>query len=187
MRRFPIALMFLFCLVGSGCSLFTHTSQNLTNEICRYSSDLKEMHRYRQMAEYALASHGGDGEHFQYSADYACGFKEGYVDYLFWGNPHYLPAAPPEWYWKHKPRTPEDAQAIQAWFDGFRAGQAAAVAEHGHRQGIVVPLKVRVPVAPPHTLERAHPALMPADVVPVLPEPKPTGELPEPQESPNQE
>jgi hypothetical protein len=178
MRLIPVSLMLVFCLADSGCSLFTHTSQNLTNEVCRYTSDLKEMHRYRQMAEDALASHCAEAHYALYSLDYSCGFKEGYVDYLFWGNPHYLPAAPPEWYWKHKPRTAEDAQAIQAWFDGFREGQAAAVAEHGQRQGIVVPLKFRVPVCPP---EHAHPALLPEVAPPVLPAPTPTGELPEPQ------
>jgi hypothetical protein len=141
------------------------------------------LHHYRQMAEDALASRCGEGDHSPYSPDYACGFKEGYVDYLFWGNPDYLPAAPPEWYWKHKPRTPDDAQAIVAWCEGFRAGRDAAVSEHGQRQGIVVPLKLRVPVGPPPGFGRGHPGLTPPDGAPVLP---PPAELPEPEETPRQ-
>lgn len=59
------------------------------------------------------------GEHFQ------AGFEAGYTD-ICNGGDGYVPATPPEGYWGFEYQTPDGSQCVNAWFEGYPSGVAAA-------------------------------------------------------------
>lgn len=106
------------------------------------SKDMKAMHcHHYQLATDAwkeiVDSQPGDS----YSPDYACGFKDGFADYLDAGGTGEPPALPPRRYWHCSYRTPDGHQAIDDWFAGFRYG-AACAKESGLRHFAVIPSSV---------------------------------------------
>ena len=56
---------------------------------------------------------------------YERGFRCGYV-HVAKGRKGCPPAVPPEQYWAHKYQSPSGRQYIGLWYDGYRAGAAAA-------------------------------------------------------------
>jgi hypothetical protein len=70
------------------------------------------------------------------SADEACGFEDGFVDYVIYGG-NGTPPLPPRRYWKSN--RPNGYQAIQDWYNGFRHGAAVAQAS-GYRECVTIPL-----------------------------------------------
>jgi hypothetical protein len=60
-----------------------------------------------------------------YSNDYADGFSDGYVEYLFGGGTGEPPPVPQRHYWNGRYQTLEGQQAIDHWFAGCRQGASA--------------------------------------------------------------
>ncbi len=61
----------------------------------------------------------------QYGDHFRDGFVEGYCS-VCKGNKGYVPAMPPEDYWKSQYQTAEGAKCVNAWFEGFPIGAEAA-------------------------------------------------------------
>ena len=64
-----------------------------------------------------------------YASHFESGFEAGYVD-ICNGGDGYVPATPPECYWGFDYQTPDGAQCVNAWFEGYPAGVAAAKRDH---------------------------------------------------------
>ena len=60
-----------------------------------------------------------------YSSHFQSGFECGYTD-ICQGGQGYVPATPPECYWGFDYQTPDGSQCVNAWFEGYPAGVAAA-------------------------------------------------------------
>lgn len=60
-----------------------------------------------------------------YASHFQTGFEAGYQD-ICEGGDGYVPATPPEKYWGFDFQTPDGAKCVNAWFEGYPAGVAAA-------------------------------------------------------------
>jgi hypothetical protein len=60
------------------------------------------------------------------SPDYALGFRDGFVDYVYAGGNGEPPPVPPRQYWNVMLRSPEGKQLADAWFAGYRHGAQIA-------------------------------------------------------------
>jgi hypothetical protein len=108
---------------------------------------------------------------YPHSDDYACGFKEGFADYLKEGGSGAPPAVPPFRYRLSWHQNPAGLVAIDEWYAGFHDG-AAVARTSGLRDERVVPLSAppinAVPQFPAGAQQSAD-----APLVPNLPQPTP--------------
>ncbi|MDB5348569.1 MAG: hypothetical protein JWP89_6946 [Schlesneria sp.] len=58
---------------------------------------------------------------------YSCGWYRGYSDVLMGGDGR-CPPVPPQNYWSHKYQSEAGSCAVECWFEGYRHGAAAALA-----------------------------------------------------------
>jgi hypothetical protein len=103
------------------------------------------MERYRRWAAEAWVRTQSDGPG-PFSPAYACGFKEGFVDYLDAGGSGEPPPLPPRKYWSAGYETAAGQAAIRDWFAGFRHG-AAVAGQSGARRCTTVPSSTMVAYA----------------------------------------
>ena len=124
------------CTLSAGCQLAADGTRGVCAELTRKTDEKREFRRNWQ-----LACTVWEDEHAHSagcSADFAQGFKEGFVDYLDAGGTGQPPPLPPRRYLAFRYQTPDGYQAITDWFAGFRRG-AAAAAESGYRKYVVIP------------------------------------------------
>ncbi len=127
----------LVCM--SGCSWLPWLGRNLVG------TPLEVVESCCFDAEMYLCAHKAWGEvaascpDKQFSSAYQDGFCHGFVDYVRRGGSGEPPAMPPMCYRYPVLRTPEQQQAIDDWFAGFRLGSAVA-REQGWRDGVIVPI-----------------------------------------------
>ena len=145
---------FWLCLVGlgalsSGCELAYLTAHNAVYETVLYTDNLVAAIRNRNLADAAWAEARKDSPGYAYSADYVCGFKDGYADYLDANGAVAPPLLPPQHYWTTHYQSPEGHKAIEDWYAGYYHGATAAQAS-GYREFITVPLPPPGPGVPPH-------------------------------------
>jgi hypothetical protein len=140
MRSKTVSLVLLLCPLAAGCgNLFTTGTRNLL-----YEANLIKDNRFEHIHDEHLAHQAwrdvvrANPEH-AYSTDYACGFKAGFVDYLYAGGSGEPPALPPKRYRRYHGMSPEGCQGLLDWFAGFRHG-AAEARQSGLRRLMVVPL-----------------------------------------------
>lgn len=140
MRRRVIPGIIGLSLLSSSCGPLYNTSRTLVAEpvaYCDSATKLVELNRNYKRAKEALAGIERDcGRGF--SEDYACGFEEGYIDYLYAGPRSAPPPLPPRCYWKPKYQTPEGYRAVEQWFAGFAHGVEVARTS-GYREYAPVP------------------------------------------------
>jgi hypothetical protein len=140
MRVWPLLCFLALACLNSGCSWAYYSAQNLIETPLRVVNHCNELHHFHQIACAAWKHVQEADPQLKYSADYAAGFIDGYVDFLDAGGLGNPPAAPPERYlFEHYHQSPEGVQAIEDWFAGFRHG-AAMARESGLRQLVVVPI-----------------------------------------------
>jgi hypothetical protein len=65
--------------------------------------------------------------------DYAAGFHDGFVDYVFAGGTGEPPPVPPRIFWNASLRTADGKQRAEQWFEGYRHGSRVA-REGGYRE-----------------------------------------------------
>jgi hypothetical protein len=124
--------------LGSGCTYYVNAARNLTEAPIDAADNVHQRLRNHRLAKEAWeAVRGADPGH-EYSEDYACGFKEGFADYIYAGGHGLPPEAPPYCYRKSNHQTPAGVQAAEDWFAGFRHG-ARVAKESGLRQYMLVP------------------------------------------------
>lgn len=135
-----------FCAVSSGCTASHNFTRTLFVEPLQYCGYFDEHHthsRHCRLAKEAWHRIRQKNPRKRFSKDYACGFREGYTDFLDAGGTGQPPPLPPRRYWKDSYATPPGRQAVQDWFAGFRHGAAMARAS-GARQFAMVPLSTPV-------------------------------------------
>ena len=130
--------MVLACLLGSGCRVLHDVDRTVHVEPSHFNffgEENSTKRRYRKMARYTLARHGAEACQSQ---DYADGFEDGYVDYLFAGGNGQPPPLPPRKYWGRRYQSEWGRRAALDWFAGFRDGAADAKSS-GYRELVTVP------------------------------------------------
>lgn len=92
------------------------------------------------------------------SPDYAAGFHDGFVDYVYGGGSGEPPPVPPRRYWNAGLRLPEGKARAGDWFAGFRHG-ARVARDNGYREmGTVRGMLAGDPRAAHHAETYALPA-----------------------------
>lgn len=69
--------------------------------------------------------------------EYALGFRDGFVDYVYAGGAGQPPPVPPRKFWNVAWRTPAGAAGAEQWFAGYRHG-AQSARNGGYRENGVV-------------------------------------------------
>src|SRR5438874_1625105 len=129
------------CVAGHGCGPITLATRTLVLEpvhYCMSANALSETRRNYKLAEQIWEAILKEDRDHPYSADYACGFKDGFADYLYAGGTGEPPPLPPRHYWTIHYETPEGHRAIADWFVGFRHG-ATIAQQSGYREWVTLP------------------------------------------------
>ncbi|MBI1830580.1 MAG: hypothetical protein HYR84_03910, partial [Planctomycetes bacterium] len=125
-------------ILCSGCALVQDARRNLCVSVCSPFEAHREQARNRRWAE-AAWQQLACSEHFcKKSDDYARGFKDGYVEYVFRGGDGEPPLVAPLRYRHMRYQTADGYAAIEDWFAGYRHG-AALARETGARRWVTGP------------------------------------------------
>jgi hypothetical protein len=95
---------------------------------CVSIDDARLESRLRRMARAAYTLSPGACMGIEHGVDYSRGFEDGYYDVASGGD-GCTPALPPAKYWRATYASPLGQEHVDAWFEGFRDGAAAAKAE----------------------------------------------------------
>lgn len=147
-----------FGSVCSGCSLFVTAARDICYEV---KLEIEECFEKQRNAAAAREAWAHCAARPKVSHHYACGYKDGFADYLHAGPRPEPPALPPHHYWWFGFQTAEGHAAIEEWYAGFRDGAAAAEAS-GLRGLVVVPTQSNLPPAVPPPLP-PPPGIVPHD------------------------
>ncbi len=128
----------------TGCLLAQHTARNLLNEPAELHDNKKIARQLRRDAEAMWAEVRGQYPQRAFTADYADGFTDGYVDYLDSGGTAQPPAVPPLKYRRSHYMNVEGHALIRDYFCGFKYGCEVAAAS-GKRDLITVPILLPEP------------------------------------------
>lgn len=173
------------CAPFLGCSVIGNGFRTLVGEPLTYCAKWEENRakaRYRAWADDTWKKIQAD-EPGRFSPAYACGFKDGFVDYLDAGGNGEPPALPPRKYWQEGYENPAGHAAIRDWFAGFRHG-AAVACQTGARRCATVPTSVacRGEIGPWPAHVAAPASTLPT---PAAPLPPPTEVVPTPPADPS--
>lgn len=135
--RSPILLMLCAAMTASltGCQVASNALHNTCFEWTRACSDCQEDWALKSQASAAWDAARGSSKCS--SADFADGFKDGYIDFLKYGGNGKAPYVPPRKYWHSRFRTPEGYLAASDWFAGFSHGSATARESNGRRWNVL--------------------------------------------------
>jgi hypothetical protein len=175
----------LVCLFGSGCRVIHDVDRTVLVEPSQFNffgEENSTKRRYRKMARYTL-TRTREGGGACLSQDYAGGFEDGYVDYLFAGGNGQPPPLPPRRYWGRRYQSEWGRRAALDWFAGFRDGAAEAKSS-GYRELVTVPSSRQSAMnAGPPIDARMEPMPAPADDLYDIPPAPAAAGTPEWQES----
>jgi hypothetical protein len=151
MRREAAILVLVLLPLSSGCAgLFRTGTRNLIYEANLVKDSEIEKHYFAHLADQAWANVQGNCPQQNHSPDYACGFKDGFVDYLYAGGNGEPPALVPKRYLHFREQKARGSQGLLDWYAGFRHGASVAHAS-GFRKALVIalPPPPMPPPAPP--------------------------------------
>lgn len=145
MRRTGFWLLIGTCLLSSGCGM---TAKSITGKFvrtmvvepiayCECKDDSRARVRYYQMAEQAWTQFASVHALPPQSLHFGAGFKDGYSEYLYLGGTGAPPPVPPRHYWNDAWQTPEGHQAMEHWYEGYRAGAAVAMSQGRYHVAVV--------------------------------------------------
>ncbi len=172
-----------FCLLfGSvGCNLATLVHKTTVNEFHLWTDSYhltKRMHTYAKKAwqEYKDLTPGLDQ-----NPAFKHGFLDGFHSYLDAGGKCVPPATPPRKYWRYSSFTPEGAQQVRDYMEGYREGTLQAK-DSNYREILLVPVLIvpddtnaAMSSLVPNQLGDNFEDSKPVDPLPpILPNPKPT-------------
>lgn len=95
---------------------------------CSGLSSYRDDMAIQAMAKRSYARREGKRAVGPCSKDYERGWRQAYFD-ISHGGDGCPPSVPPEVYWSTKYQNPQGCKHITAWYDGYRCGSAAAMAE----------------------------------------------------------
>ena len=160
MRREAAYIVLLLCPLSGGCAdLFHIGTRNLLYEAHLEKDSQIEQLYFRHLAQQAWADLQANCPGKNHSTDYVCGFRDGYVDYLYAGGNGEPPALLPKRYLRFREQRNHGCQGLMDWYAGFRHGAAVAF-DSGIRKSLVIALPQ--PPAPPPP----PPGLFPAGYAP---------------------
>jgi hypothetical protein len=117
----------VLCTLAAGCNIYKYSAYNVITASGSTGNEACNLTENRHAAEAAWQEEKNRGcAGTNYSKDYACGFKDGYADFLDYGGTGLPPATPPFRYRTTCYQTPEGHQAIEEYNAGFAHGAAAA-------------------------------------------------------------
>jgi hypothetical protein len=145
-RRFAVSRFLQGCVLFTlaiitlpGCVVYQHARRTLIHEPTEFSWKLdrnRSLKTYRQWADEAWASETGSRPEAE--DEFALGFRDGFVDYVWAGGDGEPPPIPPRRFWNLAWRSPPGQSAAQDWFAGYRHG-ADVAREGGFRnRGVVL-------------------------------------------------
>jgi hypothetical protein len=126
--------------IQSGCTVYQSARRTLIQEPSDFSWRVdrgRSLKVYRQWADDAWAAESGACPDVAEVDDYALGFRDGFVDFVYAGGAGEPPPVPPRKFWNIGWRTPAGAGAAQQWFAGYRHGSQVA-RDGGYRMSGVV-------------------------------------------------
>jgi hypothetical protein len=139
MKRGLCLAAVLLSALSSGCSTFFGIAvKNVTLAPLDAASNCLRRQRLYRLAGDAFRDLCRSQPDLTFSDDYACGFEEGFVDYLEAGGNGEPPPNPPPRYRRVRFDNPAGRQAQQDYYAGFRHGSAVA-RDTGLRDLIIVP------------------------------------------------
>lgn len=133
-------LTMLLLSLGSGCTVGQSARRTLIQEPSEFSWRVdrkRSLKVYRQWADNAWAAENGACLDVANVDDYALGFRDGFVDFVYAGGSGEPPPVPPRKFWNIGWRSPAGANAAQQWFAGYRHG-ALVARDGGYRMNGVV-------------------------------------------------
>ncbi len=140
MRPGILAVTVVWCAAGVGCgTFFQDAARNILETPIRAVDDCRISRRNHCLAAEAWDAVEAQAGPKHFSPDYACGFKDGFADYLESGGDGLPPAVPPFRYRLSRYQTPQGIHTVEEWYEGFRHGAAAARAS-GLREKFLVQL-----------------------------------------------
>jgi hypothetical protein len=125
----------------TGCSVCYNFRRTLFQEPAEYPPKLdhaRSLKVYRQWADEAWAVERGSCPEMAGSEEYALGFRDGFVDYVYAGGSGEPPPIPPRKFWNVAWRNPPGRADALQWSAGYRHG-ASAARNGGYRENGVVP------------------------------------------------
>lgn len=176
-----ILLLLGLGLSAPGCTLFETAVRNLVQAPADCIDDHRTRARAAELAEEAWGSYYAEHP-AAYTPDFERGFREGFAEFLYGGDPGVPPAVPPKDYQRPRYMTPEGHQAILDWYAGWTKGVAAGKAS-GLRQLMMIPSSGAIIDLPP---SRLGPPPLPGPPVPLVPPPQPEQDLTPPRPLPPQ-
>lgn len=93
----------------------------------------RSIETYRRWADQAWFEAVAECPHDLSDPDYAIGFQDGFVDYVYAGGTTEPPPVPPRKYWNVMLRSPEGKQRADQWAAGYRHG-AQVARDGGYRE-----------------------------------------------------
>ena len=93
----------------------------------------RSLEEYRTWAEQAWSAEWQSCGGVINGPDYAAGFRDGFVDYVYAGGNGEPPPVPPREFWKTALRSPAGKERVSQWFEGYRHG-ARVAREGGYRE-----------------------------------------------------
>ena len=145
-RRYSVVLVAL-SILSPGCNLVGDGIRTTCACFEDAVEDVREYHRDLKLADEVWNNVCACKPGQSYSADYARGFRDGFVDYLYRGGNGDPPCLPPHRYRHFRYQTPEGYQAIEDWFAGYRHG-ATAAKETNYRRWVTGPVPPCATCAP---------------------------------------
>lgn len=159
-----------------GCSVWQQARRTLLNEPGQYSWKWdrgRSLKTYRQWADEAWAEARSGCPEVAGDDDYALGFRDGFVDFVYAGGDGEPPPMPPRKFWNVSMRNPAGAAGAAQWFAGYRHG-AQVARDGGYRENGIVPSSFRLGPANWSEEESPHALPLGEDLGPpseTLPEP----------------
>jgi hypothetical protein len=146
-NRLALWMLAACTLSSSGCMLIVQGARNVCSEFCDSLDECTEARECRRWAKECWERISRCKRGVVYSKDYACGFEDGFVAYVWRGGSGEPPPVPPPKYRKARYRTLEGCRAIEQWFAGYRYG-ANIARENGYRRLVTGPSSLP-PLPPP--------------------------------------
>src|SRR5882757_3383044 len=130
-------IILLWCMLSTGCcrvlGLAYRTTISEPGEYCPTSDRQVSLELYSKWADQAWRGESEACAESIMQPDYAVGFHDGFVDFVYSGGSGEPPPVPPRRFWNASFRTDEGKLRANQWFEGYRHG-ARVAREGGYRE-----------------------------------------------------
>jgi hypothetical protein len=135
-RRLLQCAFWAWFILLSGCTVYQNARRTLVYEPAEFSwkhDRRRSVNAYRELAERLWQQEALHCPELSVLPDYAIGFRDGFVDYVYAGGTGEPPPIPPRHFWNVALRAPDGKQRTDQWFAGYRHG-AQVARDGGYRE-----------------------------------------------------